>query len=235
MSKNDGKFYLNIFENLLKGKMRFWLQIGLSPSGKDIYIFDPCLQKEVHFSVHRDGNVHIKNGKNNNKFSLFKNPWVTEPNPALLKQFIYFRPATTSYPIVDTLPSTLQTINHVFTFRDASTMEHTNYDNIIFKILLGPLTATTYKQHHRDINGDPDTFKNDQWIVGVKPMNLKPRPSHDTGTFVWFFNTNEEIPDSQLFSETENFEIGPASLTGQFVISRRTFKEGEVVSTYYRL
>lgn len=62
MSNNDRKFYLNILENLPDEKKRFWLQIGLSPSGKDIYIFDPCLGKETHLSVHRDGNVQNRIG-----------------------------------------------------------------------------------------------------------------------------------------------------------------------------
>lgn len=57
---NDGKYYLNIFENLPEGGLRFWLQIGFSPSGRDTYIFDPRLKKEVHFSLHRDGNIRLK-------------------------------------------------------------------------------------------------------------------------------------------------------------------------------
>lgn len=235
MTKNDSKFYLNIFENLPDGKIRFWLQIGLSPSGKDTYIFDPRLKKEVHFSVHRDGNVHIRNGKENDKYSLFKNSWIVQPHTTNLKQFIYFRPAAESYPTVEDLPTTPQTINHVFTFKEASTMKHAIHQNMVFKILLGAPSATSYKQHHKDLNGDPDTFRHEHWIIGVKPMNLLPRSSNDNGTFIWLFNTNDEVPDNQLFSGPEQFEIGPASLVGKFIISRRSFDAGEVSSIYYRL
>ena len=234
MSNNDRKFYLNIFENLPDKRIRFWLQIGFSQSRRDTYIFDPRLAKDVHFSVHRDGNVHIRNGKKSTKYVLFSSPWIVDPDPTHLKQFIYFRPADESYPIVDAMPETPATINHAFTFHDAATLDHTIYQNIVFKILLGPPTATTYKQHHRDINGDPDTFKHDHWIIGIKPMNLLPRASHDNGTFVWFFNTITDIPDSQLFTGN-TFEIGPETLNDQFIISHRKFAEGEVTCVYYRL
>src|SRR5260221_14244980 len=156
MQTNDKKYYLNIYENLPNSTIRWWMQIGFGAARKDVFVFDPCLRKEVHFSFHSDGNLHIRNGAKSKKYGIFKNRWFENPNPDLLKQLIYFRPANNSYPIVSGLANTPQTINQCYKFFKDDTLEHTIFPNMLFKVLLGAPTASTYRSFHKHGNEEPN-------------------------------------------------------------------------------
>jgi hypothetical protein len=236
--ENDGKYYLNILETLPDGRYRHWLNIGFASCDKDFYIFDPRTSKEVHISHHKDGNVHIRHNKWENKIQLFKNEWLENKTPDFLKQVVYFRPSgIESFPILSKPPSTSRTENFCFKFHFTEDCITGPFPNIVFKVLLGPSTSERlkYRDFHA-INGTHDFEKiihNEFWSIAITSLLLEERPISDTGTFIWVFNTDEDIHDAQLFSA--DFQPKQKISKEPFFVNHANFNQGEVVCIYYKL
>lgn len=237
-NSNDGKYYLNILETLADGKYRHWLTVGFARGNTDFYIFDPRTSREVHISHHSGGNVHVKHGDWEEKLPLFRNCWIDNPTTGFLKQVAYFRPeGSDSYPILDIPPQTPRTENICFRFRFADDCVKGDFPNLVFKVLLGPSTTEplAYSEFHT-FNGTQDfeeIIHNEFWSLAVTTVLLAERPSTDTGTFIWLFNTFADIHDASLFGAT--FVPRPEVSRPPFLISTANFPQGEVICLYYKI